>query len=235
PGITGEVVPDPKAKSPVKSVKVKVTVAADAPPGVREFRIATRLGVSSVGQLLVVDDPVVQESGNNDTREQANPIALPCVVAGRLEKPEDVDGFRFETKAGEHLTFEMYCARLQDKIHDLQKHAKPMLTLFDAEGRELAANDCFYFADPLLSFTAPKAGTYFIQVRESTYDGDARWAYALLATNKPYVSHVFPMAGNPGQQLTVEPVGSVKTALPRVTLTVPDGLGPQLVRLQTEG
>ena len=51
------------------------------------------------------------------------------------------------------VTFEVFCARLQDKIHDLQKHADPMLTLYDAEGRELAANDDFYFADPLLSYT----------------------------------------------------------------------------------
>src|SRR5436309_3146413 len=84
----------------------------------------------------------------------------------------------------------LFGARLQDKIHDLQKHAKPMLTLFDADGRELAANDTFFFADPLLSYTIPKAGTYYVQVRESTYDGDARWVYALAATNRPYVSHI---------------------------------------------
>src|SRR5436309_618673 len=66
-GVGAEVVPAPQAKPPVRSVKLKVTVAADAPLGVREFRVATALGVSSVGQLLVVDDPVVQESGDNNT------------------------------------------------------------------------------------------------------------------------------------------------------------------------
>ena len=34
--------------------------AADAPLGVREFRLASTLGVSSIGQLVVVDDPVAE-------------------------------------------------------------------------------------------------------------------------------------------------------------------------------
>jgi hypothetical protein len=239
PGITAEVVPQPvpdakpPAKPLVRSVKLKLSVAADARLGVHEFRVATKLGVSSVGQFLVVDDPVVEEKGVNNTLEQANPITLPCVVHGRIEVLEDVDYFKFESKAGEHVTFELFCARLQDKIHDLQKHAKPMLTLYDAQGRELAANDCFYFADPLLSYKIAKAGTYYVQVRDSTYDGDARWVYALIATNRPYVSHIFPMAGNPGAALPVELIGSAKAALATATLTVPSALGPQLVRFKT--
>src|SRR5262249_40402026 len=58
-GITAEVVGDPPAKTPpdkrpqVKSVKLKVSVSADADPGVREFRLASLLGISSVGQLLI--------------------------------------------------------------------------------------------------------------------------------------------------------------------------------------
>src|SRR5262249_42204110 len=155
---------------------------------------ASTQGISSVGQLVVVDDPVVLESGDNNTREKANPIALPCTVCGRIEAVEDVDFFKFRAEAGQTLTFEVYCARLQDKIHDLQKPAAPTLTLYDADGRELAANDDYYFADPMLSYTIPKTGDYYIQVRDSKYDGDPRWVYCLLATPKPYVAHVFPMA-----------------------------------------
>src|SRR5262249_17667149 len=154
---------------------------------------------------------------------------------GKLEKPEDVDYYKFEAKAGEMLTFEVFCARIQDKIHDLQKHAKPMLTLYDAEGRELAANDHFYFADPLLSYTAPKPGTYYVQVRESTYDGDPRWVSALRATNRPYVSHVYPMAARAGQAVEVEPVGSAKLVSPRVKLQAPAEPGLHQVQLDVGG
>ncbi|MBM4072434.1 MAG: pre-peptidase [Planctomycetes bacterium] len=240
-GITAEIVPPPVPKKPpatkpvVNEVKLKVTVAADALPGAREFRLASSRGISSIGQIVIVDHPVIVEASVNNTLAQAQGIQLPCVVAGMLEAVEDVDYFKFEAKAGETVTFEVYCARIQDKIHDLQKHAKPMLTLFDGEGRELAANDHFYFADPLLTFTIPRTGPYFIQIRESTYDGDRRWTYALLATNQPHVTHVYPMAGNPGQMLEVEPVGSAKLAQAKMKIEIPKQPGIQRLELNING
>jgi hypothetical protein len=239
-GVSAEVVaaPPPKAageRPQVRSVKLKLTVAADAPVGVRDFRLASSLGVSSIGQLVVVDEPVVQESGNNNTPATANPVTAPCVVCGRIEAAEDVDYFKFHAEAGRTYTFEVYCARLQDKIHDLQKHADPILTLLDGEGRELAANDDFYFADPLLSHTFSKAGDYYLQVRDSKYDGDPRWVYALLVTDRPYASHVYPMAGNPGQVLEVEPVGSARAVEPHVRLHAPAEPGVGEVSLDVGG
>ncbi|MSQ94379.1 MAG: pre-peptidase [Gemmataceae bacterium] len=235
-GITAEVTsPPPVPNAVIKSVKMKVTVAKDARLSVREFRIATSIGLSSVGQLVIVDDPVVMESLNNNTPAQAQAVKLPCVLAGKLEVVEDLDYFKFEAKEGETVTFEMFCARLQDKIHDLQKHAKPMLTLLDSDGRELAANDTFFFADPMLSYKIPKTGTYVLQVRESTYDGDPRWVYAIVATNQPYISHVFPMAGNPGQVIDVEPIGSARAAQEKVKLAIPGTFGVQQIQLDVGG
>ena len=216
-------------------MKLKLAVAPDAPLGVREFRLASALGISTIGQLVVVQDAVIPESGDNNTPEKANPITIPCVVSGRIEAVEDVDYFRFHAEEGQILTFEVQCARLEDKIHDLQKHADPLLTLFDAQGRELAANDDACFADPLLTFTVPRTGDYYIQIRDSKYDGDPRWVYALVVTNRPYVSHVFPMAGNPGQTILVEPVGSAKAAQSRVALQVPREPGIHQVELDVGG
>lgn len=241
PGLSAEIVPQepaklaPPAKPTINSVKLKITVAPDARLGTHEFRIASSLSLSSVGQLVVVDEPVVVETTTNNLLAQAQGIQLPCVVGGKLEAVEDVDYFKFEAQAGQTVTFEIFCARLQDKIHDLQKHAKPMVSLHDGEGRELAANDHFYFADPLLSYTIPKAGTYHVQVRESTYDGDQRWVYALLATTKPYASHVYPMAGNPGQKIDVEPIGSARLKREKVSLAVPEKLGLHQVQLDIDG
>jgi len=231
-GLTAEVIPPAKAPAgPQRSVKLKVTAAPDAAVGVREFRLLSNLGLSSVGQLLVVDDVVITETGDNGTRAKANPVSVPSTVCGKIEIAEDVDFFKVRAEAGQTLTFEVYGARIQDKIHDLQKHADPMLTLFDAEGRELAANDDYYFADPLLSHTFKDAGDCFIQVRDSKYDGDPRWVYALRITNKPYVAHVYPAAGNPGQEIEVEPVGSAKLLQPKIKLRVPETVGVHAVQL----
>jgi hypothetical protein len=233
-GITAEVVaPRPGDKAPpvVRAVTLKLNVAPDTAPGVREFRLISTLGASSIGQLVITEHPVVEEKGDNNTREKANPVPVPCVVAGRIEAAEDVDFFKFKAKAGQTCTFEVVCARIQDKIHDLQKHADPMLTLYDSEGRELAANDDYYFADPLLSYTFARDGDYFIQVRDSKYDGDARWVYALLVSDRPHATHVFPLAGNPGKPLEVEPIGSAAKVKPRVTLRPPASPGLHEVTL----
>jgi hypothetical protein len=234
-GVSADVSSPPPTGAVIKSVKMKIAAAKDAPLGVREFRIATTLGLSSVGQLVIVDAPVISESPTNNTAAQAQAVKLPSTLTGKLEVVEDLDYFKFDAKEGEIVSFEMVCARIQDKIHDLQKHAKPMLTLLDADGRELAANDHFFFADPLLSAKIPKTGTYYLQVRESTFDGDPRWVYAIIATNQAYASHFFPMAGNPGKTIDVEPVGSATAVQNKFKLSVPSKLGIQQVQLDVNG
>src|SRR5262249_35370580 len=102
-GLTAEELPPaPAATAPKGTARaVKVKVAADAALGVRDFRLASPLGVSSVGQLLIVDYPVIEESGVNNTPEKANPIKTPCVVCGRIEIAEDVDYYKFHAVAGQ--------------------------------------------------------------------------------------------------------------------------------------
>ena len=145
----------------------------------REFRIATKHGVSSLGQLVIVEAPVVLERPGINVPEKAQPVSVPCVACGRVEAAENVDYYKFSAKAGQMLTFEVYCARIQDKIHDLQKHADPLVTVYDAAGKELAASDDGFFADPVLTFAVPKDGEYRVAIRDAKYDGDPRWAYAL--------------------------------------------------------
>ncbi len=223
------------APAVLRSIKMKVTVDGQAERGVRDFRLASSLGISSIGQIVVTDEAVILEAAQNNTLAQAQKITVPSVIAGKLEVVEDVDFYQFEAKEGDALTFDLVCARIQDRIHDLQKHAKPMLSLHDAEGRELAANDHFFFADPVLSYQVRKTGTYYLQVRESTYDGDPRWVYALLVTNRPHATHVYPMAGNPGQKIDVEPIGTAKLKSPKVSLVAPKTPGVQSIALNVAG
>ena len=82
-GVTAEVIPgkepakaDPKTPAPnVLSCKLKITAAADAAIGVREFRIASSLGISSLGQLVVVDAPVITEKPTLST--MTKPLSIP--------------------------------------------------------------------------------------------------------------------------------------------------------------
>jgi hypothetical protein len=72
-------------------------------------------------------------------------------------------------------------------------------------------------------------------VRESTYDGDQRWVYALRATTRPYVTHLYPSAANPGQKIEVQPIGSAKLVAPQVSIVAPKDAGLHQVQLDLKG
>ena len=124
-GVSGEVVP-PEVKEGEKpnlqEIKICFSVASDALPGVRDFRIGTPHGVSTLGQLVIAEYAVIQEEGDNNARDKANPISWPATVCGAIEKAEDVDYFKITVEAGQALSFHVRSQRLQDRIHDLQQH-----------------------------------------------------------------------------------------------------------------
>src|SRR4051812_15689696 len=105
-GVTGEVLPpeaDPKKPGPKAAPKrrqtsklnVRFTATADALPGAREVRLATPHGVSTVGQIVIVRDPIIRETANNDTLSTAQEVKLPATLCGAFEKAEDVDYYKF--------------------------------------------------------------------------------------------------------------------------------------------
>ncbi len=212
-GLSGEVLGDAaaaKGMRPVKtSVKARLTVAAGAPLGPREIRVATPQGVSSVGLVVVVDGPVVAESDDkgNDQPARAQVLSLPVTATGSIGKVEDVDWYAFDAAAGQRVTFRLWGNRLENKIHDLQAHFDPILLLHDAQGRELAADDNHDFADPMLSHEFKEAGRYLLEVRDTTYAGNANWTYVLEATRGPYATSVFPLAVNPGATASLRAEG----------------------------
>ncbi len=212
-GVTGEIVhpeikEDTKDKQPnLQTMKVRFTVARDAQPGVRDFRIATPQGVSTLGQLVIARDPLVSETGKNNSAAEAQAIVVPCTVCGAIEKAEDVDFFRFNVIARQALTFHVRSMRLQDRIHDLQQHGDPILTLRNAAGVTLASSDNFFFADPLISYTFEHAGEYFLEIRDVRYQGNQYWEYSIEVSDRPFVTNVFPMGIKPGEPTKLELVG----------------------------
>jgi hypothetical protein len=133
------------------------------------------------------------------------------------------------------VTFRLWGNRLENKIHDLQMHFDPILVLHDAQGRELAADDNHDFADPMLSFECPADGRYLLEVRDTTYAGNANWTYVLEATSGPHVTSVFPLAVNPGATVSLRAEGFSFDPAQTITLDVPPAAprGPWLTALPT--
>ena len=233
-GVTGEVVHPPLkldelAKKPVlDKLPLRFTVVDTAQPGVRDVRIATPQGVSTVGQLVVVRDRVVREEGDNNSPDKAQRVELPAALCGTIEKNEDVDFFRFQATAGQSLVFHVRSARLEDRIHDLQEHSDPILTLRTPAGATLASSDNHeYHADPLLAHRFEGDGEYLLEVRDVRYKGNQYWEYVIEATDRPFVESVFPLAVAAGQQETLT-LGGHQLPGNMLEWTAPGGLLPGL-------
>ena len=158
-GVTAEIVrPDGKAKPNSTKARIRITVAKYAKPGVRDFRLATPQGISTVGQLVIAEDAVVSESAKNNSADQAEQITVPSTVCGAIESTEDVDFFKFRLDAATALSFHVRSQRLEDRIHDLQTHVDPILTLKNLNGSTLATSDNYFYGDPFLHFQFDQPG-----------------------------------------------------------------------------
>ena len=210
-GLSGQVLhPEvkPGEKPELTKMKVKFTATEAALPGVRDVKIATPQGVSTVGQLVVVRDPVIVEAAKNDDLSQAQDVTLPAVLCGCIEKAEDLDFFKFKVEAGTELHFHTRCARLQDRIHDLQNHCDPMITLRNSAGSTIAASDNYFFGDPFLSHRFEHAGEYTLEIRDVRYEGNPYWEYAVEVSTRPFVTNLYPLGVALGQETPVKLIGS---------------------------
>ncbi|MCA9064076.1 MAG: PPC domain-containing protein, partial [Planctomycetaceae bacterium] len=212
-GVTGEVVTpmelDKDGKEPsLTTIKLRFTVAEDALPGVRDFRIVGPTGASTVGQLVVVTSPVVSEDGANNTADAANAITVPSTVCGAVERAEDVDFYRFSLTTPAAMTFHCQAMRLQDKIHDLQTHIDPIITIRNAKnGSTIAAADNTFAADPFLACNLPE-GDFLLEVRDVRYQGNTYWNYAIEVDSRPFISNVHPLAVTRGTEASLQLIGS---------------------------
>lgn len=231
-GVTAEVIPPEPPKDPPKpgekpkeltKLKLKFIVTADALPGVREFRLATPNGASTIGQVVVVRDPVIAESADNNSAEKAQAVTLPATLCGAIEKVEDFDFYKFTAAAGQSISFHVRCQRLQDKIHDLQAHADPILFLRDTKGGVLAMSDNTFFADPFLTHTFDQAGEYLLEIRDVRYHGNVYWEYCIEANSRPYVTGAFPTAVKAGIELPLELSGVFLPVDSKCSVKIPEG------------
>ncbi|QDU93587.1 PPC domain-containing protein [Lignipirellula cremea] len=213
-GVVGQIVPppvdekaDPDKTPNLEKIQVRFVIADDALPGVRDFRIITPRGASTLGQLVVTREPVIAEAKKNNTLEEAQAVVVPATLCGVIEAAEDVDFFKFHAQAGDALTFHVLSMRLQNKIHDLQTHSDPILTLRNGAGVTLAASDNAFDGDPYLSHAFQQDGDYYLEIRDVRYQGNKYWEYAIEVSDKPFVRHAFPLGVAAGAKTTLQLTG----------------------------
>src|SRR5205823_4373417 len=100
------------------------------------------------------------------------------------------DVFRFPAKQGQRIVIECQAGKLDSQMD-------ATLTLTDATGKQLAANNDYFGRDPLVDFIALKDGEYSVSVCDLSFRGGH--PYRLVVTDKPRVENVFPRAVQVGK------------------------------------
>jgi hypothetical protein len=103
------------------------------------------------------------------------PVTLPVVFNGRISKPGETDIWKVQLLAKQKILLDLAAAQLGTPLD-------AVLTLSDANGKQLATNDDRSKGqpDPRLEFTAPSDGTYLVRIRDRfSSRGGPRFAYRL--------------------------------------------------------
>jgi hypothetical protein len=173
-------VPD---KNPAKvgdfQLVAEVKLPAGKPARPVTFVVVTPAGESTPHRLLVETElPVIAEKEPNDGFRQAQKIHVPQVIDGLIDRPRDVDVFRFEGKAGQKILAEVLAARHGSGLDSI-------LTLYDAKGQQLATNDDWGDSiDSRLEVTLPRAGTYYLTLIDAHDQGGPEHPYRLVVRER---------------------------------------------------
>jgi hypothetical protein len=136
---------------------------------------------SNTVPFLVDTLPECLEKEANDSQSAAQKVELPLIINGRIDRPGDIDVFRFEGRAGQQVIAEVTARRLESPLDSV-------LELTDAAGKVLAFNDDHddkadgmhtHQSDSLVHFTLPADGAYYVRLADSQRHGGPEYAYRL--------------------------------------------------------
>ena len=172
-----------------------VSLPADA-PDLRSVS-ANRDGIASNEHRFATGDtPEAMEVEPNDAKEQAHKLHWPVVVNGRIDTPGDVDLFSIAVAEKQRVIVDVWARRLGSPMDSI-------LTVLDANGRELIANDdtvdngsplITHHSDSRVAYTFPAAGDYTLRVQDVQGQGGQEYAYRLRVTppERDYTLQVTP-------------------------------------------
>ena len=197
------------------NVLLEVTIDPNAEPGDRELRLVLGGGGLTNPMYFQVGvhpevfeiEPNCQEShgiANYMNNFEPKVYDVPVVINGQITY-SDIDQFRFRAQKGQNLVLTAQARQLVPYMADaVPGWFAAVLTLFDANGKELGYADCFRFnPDPLVYFTVPEDGEYMVEIRDSLFRGREDFVYRLTIAPTPIVESVFPFGLKEGTSTTL--------------------------------
>ncbi len=178
---------------------------AEKPPNSSGSGSAVAGGTAPSREKEMIEAPAVSpepihlsETEPNDKMNGAVPISVPTVIEGAIDRPGDIDVFRFKVERGQKLAFEI------ETPDRKPPQFNPRISVVDSQDRELFTNIYrkislynnnsdrqIYFkrVRPKVMYAFNFDGEYFLQVRDvTTRYGNSSYAYRLLV--RPQIPHI---------------------------------------------
>ena len=147
--------------------------------------------------------PFRASSFPNVLEGDAAPAAWPVAFNGIIARSGEVDEFKLQAKAGDRLEATAFAFRIGSPLDTV-------VSILDADGREVASNDDDETHDSRVRFTAPRDGVYVVRVQDKRKQGGPQFVYRIEVT-KPTAGLSLFLA-TPGRK-----------AQDRGTITIPRG------------
>ncbi|REJ96330.1 MAG: peptidase [Planctomycetota bacterium] len=188
-----------------EELTLNLTVARDAEPGKREFRLLTDRSMSNPIWIHVGTYPEFRETEPEDGEPDEIEGELPVLVNGQI-MPGDVDRFTFHATEGTRLVINAGARAVTPFLADaVPGWFQAVLTLFDSDGNVVARADSFQFhQDPVILFEAPRDDRYTVAIRDSLFRGREDFVYRMTIGETPFITSYFPLGARIGSDVTVE-------------------------------
>ena len=180
-GVAVKVVGKARKAAPPQNVPPELTgdteidVELTVPKDFASPQVAIKVGTADAVKLLVVPR-LLAEREPNDGFATGQVLVLPVTVHGTIDKPRDVDVYRFIGRKGQRWRFAMTARKLGSPVDAL-------LTLYDDQRRVVeSCDDNGTDADPSFTVALPRDGVYFLSVIDSHDQGGGIFPYLLSVT-----------------------------------------------------
>ncbi len=194
----------------------KICVPASCSTGLGAVRLAATNGVSNLHLVMMDGLANLRASGTNHSLANAQALRPTIAVDGVCSEKAS-DFFKFTARRGERLSFEVVAQRLGSTLD-------PLVRLLDEQGRELvfcedtpgAGVDCRF------SYKFLRKGSYFLELRDTRYEGGSNYRYRLRFGD-------FPLATEPLPFHVKSEFAPPLSLLPQITEVEPNDSEPQQI------
>ena len=165
-------------------VSLQVRVASEAPLGKHELRLVTPSGVSNALGMVVVDEPVsLEAAGPHGRPAQAQPVAVPTLLNGKLSRNGEVDYYSFEASSGDTLNIQALSNTTVTKFDGIRLTLyKEGGSWFDPERPERL----LFSPQSRITHLCRDSGRYLVEVSSNLGVGGPDFFYQLrVATSEP--------------------------------------------------